>query len=68
MFVIHNIRTVQHETGMITVGYCPPCIYPLSTSHHGDHMWPNLPGLPPPYLHTARDWRWRWEQPGNIAT
>jgi len=24
-------------------------------------MWPNLPGLPTPYLY------WRWEQPGNEA-
>jgi len=31
----------------------PPCVYPLSTGHN--HTWPNLPGLPPSYLHTESD-------------
>ena len=35
------------------IGHHPPCVYHLSTWCH--HTWPNLPGLPPPYLHTASD-------------
>ena len=45
--------TNWHETGIITVGHCPLCVYPLSTWCHC--TWPDLPGLPPPYLHTASD-------------
>jgi len=33
------------------VGHHPPCVYLLSTWRN--RMWPNLPGLPPPYLHTV---------------
>jgi len=32
------------------------------------HTWTDLPGLPPPYIHTARNQSWRWEWPGNKAT
>ena len=43
--------TVQHETEITTVGYCPPCVYHLFT--WCNCTWPNLPVLPPPYLHTV---------------
>ena len=43
------------------IGHCPLCVYPLSTWCH--HRWPDRPGLPPPYLHTRKCWRWK--QPGN---
>jgi len=29
------------------------CVYCLSTRHH--YTWPDLPGLSPPYLHTAKN-------------
>jgi len=33
------------------VGHHPICVYHRSTWDH--YMWPNLPGLPLPYLHTG---------------
>ena len=32
------------------VGHRPPCVFLLC-----NRTWPNLPGLPPPYLHTVSD-------------
>ena len=50
-----SIPFVIHVPG--TVCSHPPCacVYCLSTWRH--HMWPNLPGLLPPYLHTASNQR-----------
>jgi len=56
--------TVQERVLRFFVRHCPPCVYPLTT--WSNHMWPNLPGLPPLYLHTASDqilevgtaWEW----------
>jgi len=45
--------TFRHETGITTVGHRPPYVYHLSTWRNG--TWSNLPGLPPPYLHTVSD-------------
>jgi len=55
---------VRHETAITTVRHRPPCVYLLSTWRN--HTWRNLPGLPPPYLHTVSDqilevgtaWEW----------
>ena len=33
------------------IRHLPLCVYPLSTQCH--HMWWNLPGPPPPFLHTT---------------
>ena len=44
------------------IGHQPYCVYCQSTWHH---MQPDLPGLPPPYLHTASDQRLEVGQPGN---
>jgi len=54
---------------------CPPAIgiivqergSRLFIGHH-HHTWPNLPGLPPPYLHTANDPILEVKMPWNEAT
>ena len=56
-------ETIQCETGIITVGHRPLCVYPLSTWCHC--TWPDLPGIPSPYLHTVSNQRLEVEQPGN---
>ena len=61
--VAQNTRDVWHETGINTVGYCPLCVYLLST--WCNRTWPNLPGLPPPYLHIASAIRLRRTQWGE---
>jgi len=58
--------TVRLEMGITTVGHRPPCVYLLSTWHNC--TWPNLPGLPPPYLHIVSDQILEVGQPGNEAT
>ena len=45
--------TIWHGMGITTVGHRSPYIYHLSTWRN--RMWPNLPGLPPLYLHTVSD-------------
>ena len=58
-FIVNTVHcsqsqgTGQFETGIITVGHCPPCVHNLSTQCHG--TWPDLPGLLPQYLHTTSD-------------
>jgi len=55
------IHCLQHQglvdakRKLLQSGYHPPCVYHLSTWCH--RTWPNLPGLPPPYLHTTSDQR-----------
>ena len=49
---------VCHETGIIMVGHCLLCVYPLST--WCPHKWQNLPGLPLHIciLQAIKYWRW----------
>ena len=56
---------VQERALRFFIGHCPRlCVYPLST--WCNITWPNLPGLPPPYLHVIKYWSLEvvtaWEQ------
>ena len=65
-------RMVWHEMENITDMHRPPCVYPQST--WCNYIWPNLPGLPPLYLHTANDqileaetpWEWGYVETPSL--
>ena len=46
----------QRETGILTVGHRPLCVYHLSTWRH--HTWPDLPAFP------RRISYWKWWNAG----
>jgi len=52
-FIVHNAKgLVDTKQGWALSPVCLPSVYLIVGC-----IWPNLPGLPPPYLHTASDRR-----------
>jgi len=62
-FIVHSTKDGSTQNWNYYCQAPPPCVYPLFSWHN--RIWPNLPGLPPLCLHTAK--YWRWECSGNEA-